>query len=166
MIRSTAYRTVAAGLLLASAAAIAQAAPVYQIDATTDGGPPDAGLTNVGFSLTYEDTDGNHLFSLPELLAFTPVFNGSNFFEQLIGLPDLAGLVGTGGGEWVFRDSMPDDFGQVLAPDWHAPAGMFTPYTSDPFAGSVPEPGTWALSVLSLAALGFARRNAGRRNTA
>ncbi len=164
MNRSTAYRTVAAGLLLATAAAVAQAAPVYRIAATTDGKPVDISqFANLGFSIQYEDTDDDHRFSLSELLTFTPVFDGTNYFEELVGLPDLPGLVGTGS-EWLFRDSMPDTFGQALETDWRAPAGMFTPYTSDPFAGSVPEPSTWALSVLSLAALGFARRHAQRPN--
>lgn len=150
MNRSSAFRAAVAGLLFASAVAVTQAAPVYQIDATTDGQPVDIGqFSNLGFTLSYEDSDGNHRFSLSELLAFTPVFDGTNFFEQLVGLPDLPGLVGTGGNEWVFRDV--DGM-----PDWRAPAAMFTPYTSDPFA--VPEPGSLALGLTCLAALGLTRR--------
>lgn len=156
MKRPTALRAVAAGLIAAFAMAVAHAAPIYLVDATTDGQPPDAGLTNVGFSLQYEDLDGNHLFSLSELLSFLPVFDGTNYFEELIGLPDLPGLVGTGGNEWVFRDSFPDMFGGTTVADWHTPAAMFTPFTSDPFGA--PEPGSLALGLTCLAALGMARR--------
>lgn len=149
MSRSSAFRAVAAGLLLATAVAAVQAAPVYLIDATIDGNAPDPGFANVGFSLTYEDADGNQKFSLGELLAFTGVSNGSDYFDQLLGLPSLAGLDATGT-DWVF--------GNASGATWTADADMFTPYTSGPLPGSVPEPGSFALGATCLAALGLTRR--------
>ena len=128
------------------------AAPVYLIDATTDGLAPDASLSNVGFSLTYEDVNLDALFSLDELLAFTGVFDStSQYFNQLLGTPTAAGITGTGAG-WLFGDS------NGLLANFSAAAGAFTPFITGPLAGSVPEPGALVLTLAAFAALGVTRR--------
>ena len=148
--RSALPRALAAPLLTLALAA--GAAPVYLIDATTDGLAPDAGLSNVGFSLTYEDFNFDALFSLNELLAFTGVFDaGGNYFDALLGTPTATGISGTGAG-WLFGDS-----NGVLA-NYSTAAGAFTPFTTGPLAGSVPEPGALALCLVGFAALGVTQR--------
>ena len=149
-IRSALPRALAAPLLTLALAA--GAAPVYLVDATTNGVAPDAGLSNVGFSLTYEDFNFDTLFSLNELLAFTGVFDaGGNYFDALLGTPTLAGITGTGA-SWLFGDS------NGLLANYSAAASAFTPFTTGPLAGSVPEPGALALCFLGFAAFGVTRR--------
>lgn len=149
-LRTALPRALAAPLLALTLAA--GAAPVYLIDATTDGLAPDAGLSNVGFSLTYEDFNFDAKFSLNELLAFTGVLDGSgNYFDSLLGLPTFADINGNGA-DWRFGDS------NAVLPDYVAAAGAFSPFTSGPLAGSVPEPGVLALSLMGLAALGLTRQ--------
>ena len=149
-LRTALPRALAAPLLTLALAA--GAAPVYLIDATTDGLAPDARLSNVGFSLTYEDFNFDMLFSLNELLAFTGVYNANNqYFDQLLGTPTVAGISGTGN-SWLFGDST----GALT--NYSATAGTFTPFTTGPLAGSVPEPGALALTLAAFAALGVTRR--------
>ena len=123
-----------------------QAAPIYLIDATTDGLAPDASFSNVAFSLTYEDVNLDQLFSLDELLAFTGVYDtNGNYFDQLTGIPTLTGVTGNGT-TWDFN------FSGSPPGTYSAPAGSFTPFTS--VAGDViPEPGTIALVTLALLGL-------------
>ena len=147
MLRTALPHALAASLLTLSLAAYA--APVYLIDATTDGLAPDASLSNVGFSLTYEDFNFDRKFSLNELLAFTGVVDsGGNYFDSLLGLPTFADITGNGT-DFRFGDS------NGLLPDFVAAAGAFTPFTSGPLAGSVPEPGVLALGRVGFAALGL-----------
>ena len=154
-LRTALPRALAAPLLTLALAA--GAAPVYLIDATIDGQAPDAGLSNVGFSLTYEDFNFDSLFSLNELLAFLGVSDASNnYFDQLLGTPTAPGVTGTGAA-WVFGDS-----NGVLA-NYSAAASAFTPFTTGPLAGSVPEPGVLALCLMGLAALGLTRPATRRR---
>jgi len=144
-------RALAAGLL--GLALAASAAPVRLIDATTDGLPPEPSFANVGFSLTYEDRDGDASFSLAELLAFTGVFDGGGqYFDQLLGVPTAPGITGNGAG-WRFGDS------NAALADYSTAAGAFTPFTTGPLAGTVPEPGSLALGLAALAALGWTQRS-------
>ena len=155
-LRTALPRALAAPLLTLALAV--GAAPVYLIDATTNGQPPDASLSNVGFSLTYEDFNFDALFSLTELLTFIPVTDAfGNLFNQLVGTPTAPGILGTGA-DWVFRDS------NGVLPDYSAAARVYTPFTTGPLAGSVPEPGVLALCLMGLAALGMTR--AGGRSKA
>ncbi len=147
-IRTALPRALAAPLLTLALAA--SAAPVYLIDATTDGLMPDPNFgTNIGFSLTYEDFNLDTLFSLNELLAFTGVFDsGGQYFNSLVGTPTLPGITGTGNA-WVFADSSGASFS--------AAAGVYTPFTSGALPGSVPEPGALALCLAGLMAVGLTR---------
>lgn len=139
----------ALGAPLLTLALAAGAAPVYLIDATTDGLMPDPSFSNVGFSLTYEDFNLDTLFSLNELLAFTGVFNsGGQYFNSLVGTPTLPGITGTGNA-WVFADSSGASFS--------AAAGVYTPFTSGALPGSVPEPGALALCLAGLMAVRLTR---------
>ncbi len=132
----------------------AQAAPVYLIDATTDGLAPDPSLTNVAFSLTYEDFNFDMLFSLNELLAFTGVFDaGGNYFDTLLGVPTVAGISGNGV-NYRFGDST------GLLAEFSAAAGTFTPFTTGLDVSAVPEPGALALCLAAFAALWVTRRSA------
>ena len=137
-----------------SLALAAQAAPVYLIDATTNGLPPDPSFTNVAFSLTYEDFNFNRLFSLNELLAFTGVFDANgNYFDTLLGVPTVAGITGNGI-NFRFRDSL------GLLADFITPASTFAIFTSGPLPDSVvPVPGTLALCLAGCAALFLTRRS-------
>ena len=149
-------RALAAPLLTLALAA--GAAPVYLIDATIDGLPPDASLSNVGFSLTYEDFNGDRLFSLNELLAFLGVYDaGNHYFDQLLGTPTVPGVITGTGSNWVFGDS------NGLLANFSAAASAFTPFTTGPLAGSVPEPGVLALCLMGLAAIGLTRPATQRR---
>lgn len=132
-----------------------QAAPVYLIDATTNGLAPDAAFTNVAFSLTYEDFNFDRLFSLNELLAFTGVFDPmGNYFDTLLGIPTIPGISGNGN-NFRFGDSM------GLLPNFSTAASTFTAFTTGLDGNSVvPEPGILALCVTGLAALGLTRRRA------
>ena len=147
---SLAVLTAAAALGLATAPA--QAAPIYLIDATTNGAPPDPGLSNVAFSLTYEDSNLDMLFSLTELLAFTGVYDSlGQYYDSLLGLPTVSGTLGNSTG-WMFGDS-----GGMLA-NYSASAASFTPFTTALQPNAVPEPAGLALLLAGLAALRLPRR--------
>lgn len=137
-----------------SLALAAQAAPVYLIDATTNGLPPDPSFSNVAFFLTYEDFNFNRLFSLNELLAFTGVFDANgNYFDTLLGVPTVAGITGNGI-NFRFGDS------RLLLADFITPASTFAIFTSGPLPDSVvPVPGTLALCLAGCAALFLTRRS-------
>ncbi len=130
----------------------AQAAPVYLIDATTDGLALDPAFVNVAFSLTYEDFNLDLLFSFDELLAFTGVFDaGGNYFDTLLGVPDAPGMTGTGS-NYRFGDST------GLRAEFSTAATTFTPFTTGPLPGSaVAEPGALALCLAAFAALRLTR---------
>ena len=134
------------------AAAPAQAAPFYLIDATTNRAPPDPGLSNVAFSLTYEDSNLDMLFSINELLAFTGVYDSvGQYYDSLLGLPTVSGTLGNST-DWLFGDS-----GGMLT-DYRASAASFTLFTTSQPTGAVPEPAGLALLLAGLTALRLSRR--------
>ena len=141
-----------AAMALGLATAPAQAAPIYLIDATTNGAPPDPGLSNVAFSLTYEDSNLDMLFSLSELLAFTGVYDSlGQYYDSLLGLPTVSGTLGNSI-DWLFGDS-----GGMLS-NYSASAASFTPFTTALQPGAVPEPAGLALLLAGLTALRLSRR--------
>ena len=151
--RSTAA-ALAAVALVCAASLPAAAAPIFLIDATTNGQAPDPGLSNVAFSLTYEDFNTDMRFSLNELLAFTGVYDANNnYFDQLLGLPTLPGITGTGAGQlWQFGDS------NGLLGSFSTAGATFTPFTTGLDAGAVPEPASLALVALGVAGMVASRR--------
>lgn len=138
------------------AAAPAQAAPFYLINATNNAMAPEPGFGNVAFSLTYEDINMDMLFSLNELLAFSDngIIPGStDHFDTLLGVPTTSETTGTGTGlDWLFHDST----GTLV--DFSAPAARFTPFTTALTLGTVPEPAGLGLVLAGLAALRLSRR--------
>ena len=144
----------------------ATAAPIYLLDATNDGLPPQASFSNVAFSLTFEDLNSDQRFSLNELLAFTGVSDPlgplGNHYNILLEIPTLPGITGNGPG-WLFGD----DSGMLA--DFRASAATFTPFINGPLAGSVPEPGSAALllaALLGLAVVGTPKRLRANRGAA
>ena len=134
---SLAVVALASGLPTAAAAA-----PIYLVDATIDGMPPDPSLSNDAFFFTYEDLNYDTKASISEVLAFTGVTSPiGNFFDVFVELPALPGLDGTGP-NWVFGDSTGAN------PNYSAPAGTYTPFATL----LVPEPG--GLGLASIGVLG------------
>ena len=67
------------------------------------------------------------------MLAFTGVFGaGGNYFDSLPGVPSVPGISGNGA-DWRFGDS------KGLLQNFVATAASFTPFTSGPVDGSVPD---------------------------
>ena len=153
--RNSAHLLTALGL--ATLAAIsglpttAAAAPIYLVDATIDGMPPDPSLSNDAFFFTYEDLNSDMKASIGEVLAFTGVTSPiGSFFDFFVELPLLPGLDGTGL-NWVFGDST------GMNPNYVASAATYTPFTTL----LVPEPGGLALAAAGvLGALTSRRRRA------
>ena len=130
----------------------AAAAPIYLVDATIDGMPPDPSLSNDAFFFTYEDLNYDMKASIAEVLAFTGVTSPiGSFFDVFVDLPGLPGLDGSGP-NWVFRDST------GMSPNYVASAATYTPFTTL----LVPEPGGAALlaAVAALGAITSRRRRA------
>ena len=147
-------RVLAAFLGTMALAVSVQAAPVFLLDATTDGQAPDrSSFSNVAFSLTFEDLDGDQAFGLTELLAFSGLSDsGGQYFDQLLQAPRVAGVAGSGD-QWLFGDSQ-----GVLAP-LNVDASRYTAFISSAADdNTVPEPSSLALVVAAWAAAAWLRR--------
>lgn len=81
------------------AVSTASAATVYEFEATSISPKVDS------FSVTYEDLDGDMLFSIDELLSFSGVqFNvhSNSYFDTLTGVRTVAGYTDGGDASWNF----------------------------------------------------------------
>ena len=126
----------------------AAAAPIYLVDATIDGMPPDPSLSNDAFFFTYEDLNYDTKASISEVLAFTGVTSPlGSFFDVFVELPALPGLDGTGP-NWVFGDST------RMSPNYVASAATYTPFATL----LVPEPGGLALAAVGVLGALISRR--------
>ncbi len=137
--------------LIGSLPSTAAAAPIYLVDATTDGMPPDPGLGNEAFAFTFEDLNYDLKASSSEVLAFSGVTSPiGSFFDIFVELPLLPGLDGSGP-DWVFGDST------GALPNYRAAAATYTPFATL----LVPEPTSLALALAAgLGALTCRRRRA------
>lgn len=140
-----------AGVLvgLGLSAAVSAAPAIVLIDGTNDGLLPDPGLANVAFSLVYEDSDANGLFSLGELLVFGGFSDSTGFFDQLLAVPDTAlTLASSAANEWRFGDGTNEvAFG----------AARFTPFAT-PLQNAMPVAGSGSLVAAALLAVALAPR--------
>lgn len=146
----------AAILIFASMTANAE---LIRIDATNDGTIGTNGQFS-GFSIIFDDANGDGLLQLGEIVSFSGVDEliGAlmRSYTEILGTPDIAGISTqsgfTGGFQglfWWFNGG-PDGW---FAQRWTYTRSAVT---------AVSEPGTLALLGLGLAAMGFGRR---RRQT-
>ena len=97
------------------------------------------------FSLTFDDLDGDMLFSLDELLTFSGITSPTTMYTWLFRVPDIAGIADGGDIAWGFQPET-------------GPRELLTPVTEFSYAifqigTDIPAPGTFAL--LGAGLLGF-----------
>ena len=153
------FRLTIAALLVFSP--IAANADLIEITAT---GGSSGGLDYTGFTIVYDDTSGDGLFQIDELLTFSGfTFSLPGFGPVEIAIPDLlfaspniAGISAfTGVGDFWGVELSLSEIGFPLGSPVGYGADLWT-YSERSI--SVPEPGTLALFGLGLAAMGFTRR--------
>ncbi len=133
------------------------AATVYEINAT-------AAVGSVSdFDLTYEDVDGDMLFSLDELISFSGVtFNSGSFFiDTLTGVPSIADVADGGESGWSFSSSGGGS-GSATVNNWTYGTNVFDDNGGGGGEGPVPAVPLPASGLLLFGALFALRRFAGR----
>ena len=144
------------GLMLGMACGVNASAMTLELSALRT----DTAAGNVqSFSLTFDDLDGDMLFSLDELLTFsgTQAVFAPTFAIQMNSITAVPDTIATDGGAtgWTFSSRMPGETGFALGAA--ADAGDFT-YSVSSVDAHVPLPATGLLLLSGIVALSFARR--------
>ena len=128
---------------------IATAGIIYELQATSL-----IPAFRTDFAITFDDTDGDSLFSGDEFIAFSGVtlIAAGNTYTQITNVPAIPNIADGGAGFWRFVNC--NGCGTNANVD---PVGFWS-YAVSPIAADMPTPATLALFGLGLVGLGINRR--------